>query len=43
MKGECKLTTPNNTPIKNRIGAVFIPVRNLEKAIEWYLWKERQD
>lgn len=36
MKGECKLTTPNNTPIKNRIGAVFIPVRNLEKAIEWY-------
>ncbi|MGE7989113.1 VOC family protein [Lysinibacillus fusiformis] len=36
MKGECKLTTPNNTPIKNRIGAVFIPVRNLKKAIEWY-------
>ncbi|WP_232540764.1 VOC family protein [Lysinibacillus fusiformis] len=31
------LTTPNNsTFIKNRIGAVFIPVRNLEKAIEWY-------
>ncbi|WP_240186225.1 hypothetical protein [Lysinibacillus fusiformis] len=31
------MTTPNNnTPIKNRIGAVFIPVCNLKKAIEWY-------
>ncbi|MGE8207040.1 VOC family protein [Heyndrickxia sp. NPDC080065] len=24
------------TPIKNRIGGVFVPVRNLEKAKEWY-------
>jgi len=31
------VTTPDyRTPIKNRIGGVFIPVRNLEKAKEWY-------
>ncbi|MGE6256848.1 VOC family protein [Heyndrickxia sporothermodurans] len=24
------------TPIKNRIGGVFVPVRNLVKAKEWY-------
>ncbi|EFI70294.1 hypothetical protein BFZC1_02697 [Lysinibacillus fusiformis ZC1] len=24
------------SPIKNRIGGVFVPVRNLEKAKEWY-------
>jgi len=24
------------SPIKNQIGGVFIPVRNLEKAQEWY-------
>lgn len=31
------MTTPlNRTPIKNRIGSVFVPVRNLEKAKEWY-------
>jgi catechol 2,3-dioxygenase-like lactoylglutathione lyase family enzyme len=24
------------TPIKNRIGGVFIPVRDLDKAKEWY-------
>lgn len=26
----------DKSPIKNRIGGVFIPVRNLEKAKEWY-------
>ncbi|MDD0820686.1 MULTISPECIES: VOC family protein [Bacillus cereus group] len=25
------------TPVKNRISDVFIPVRNLEKAKEWYI------
>ncbi|MEB2298643.1 VOC family protein [Lysinibacillus xylanilyticus] len=31
------MTTPDyRTPIKNQIGGVFIPVRNLEKAKEWY-------
>jgi len=31
------VTTPDyRTPIKNRIGGVFIPVRNLETAKEWY-------
>lgn len=31
------MTTPDNkTPIKNFIGGVFIPVRNLQKAKEWY-------
>ncbi|MGE7912523.1 VOC family protein [Lysinibacillus xylanilyticus] len=31
------MTTPDyRTPIKNRIGGVFIPVRDLEKAKEWY-------
>ncbi|MFJ5765972.1 VOC family protein [Lysinibacillus sp. NPDC093210] len=26
----------NKTPIKNQIGGVFVPVRDLEKAREWY-------
>ncbi|KKI93577.1 hypothetical protein WQ54_02915 [Bacillus sp. SA1-12] len=26
----------NKSPIKNRIGGVFIPVRDLEKSKEWY-------
>lgn len=31
------MTIPDyRTPIKNQIGGVFIPVRNLEKAKEWY-------
>ncbi|WP_307344954.1 VOC family protein [Metabacillus malikii] len=31
------MTVPvHKTPIKNRIGGVFIPVRNLKKSIEWY-------
>ncbi|MET4559822.1 catechol 2,3-dioxygenase-like lactoylglutathione lyase family enzyme [Lysinibacillus parviboronicapiens] len=31
------MNTPiNKTPIKNRIGGVFVPVRDLEKASNWY-------
>lgn len=31
------MTIPiNKTPIKNQIGGVFVPVRDLEKAREWY-------
>ncbi|WP_045521179.1 VOC family protein [Neobacillus niacini] len=31
------MTAPaHRTPIKKRIGGVFVPVRNLEKAKEWY-------
>jgi catechol 2,3-dioxygenase-like lactoylglutathione lyase family enzyme len=30
------VNTAKKTPIKNKIGGVFIPVRDLEKAREWY-------
>ncbi|GAE36208.1 VOC family protein [Halalkalibacter akibai] len=31
------MTTPYpKTPIKNLVGGVFVPVRNLEKAKQWY-------
>jgi catechol 2,3-dioxygenase-like lactoylglutathione lyase family enzyme len=30
------VNTPIKTPIKNRIGGVFIPVRDIEKAKKWY-------
>lgn len=30
------VNTPIKTPLKNRIGGVFIPVRDLEKAKKWY-------